>query len=290
MKNLKNRMAEFILVGVFIFACCFIVLLATDSDNTNAWILLVTIPFAAIILFGVLSVIDDYVTRQKEKKRFLKKPKKSAKKWLRRDKWDGTIRNAKLTVFLQMTPQQRINLQKAINEILEVQKLGKVIGGKSFYKERMEIDHSEIYLSLRHDNYRFAQWFAERLTGSFNLPRNTLLECAGTVIRVGKMGGLACYLDVTEYNTEDDVEKYKAMTEEIRTSLGNMGACFGFWEASNDVNYERDEEGLKEYRKNNPHVIALYYYGADYRELKDVIEPILEKSIFSEVYRIVQQC
>lgn len=204
--------------------------------------------------------------------------------------WDDTKKNATLTVNGHFQPKTRIGLEKAINDFLEKAKVGKVLGGKCIYKGRMEVDYCEIYLSLKYENPRLIEWIAKQFNRWWNFPRGSMIEGFKTAFRVGTLGGLACYLDVSELKYEEYGESYQQMLKNIGEALGEKCSYGGLWIAANDGNYERDEEGMKAYQENNPTIVGLYYYGGNYPELKEIIEPIIKETAFGSVCRFEQCC
>ena len=203
--------------------------------------------------------------------------------------WDGTVKNTTITVNGRYDPETRISLEKYLGQIVEKYRIGKVLGGKCFYKERMEVEHCEVYLSLRYDDPRFINNLADFLNEHVPLPRGSLIQGPRSYCAVGNMGGMAIYvtLSMIPYSEEAQAD-FDALIKRIHERLGKMYFVKCCWNAANDVNYTMDEAGREEYHKNNPQVFAMYFYGAAFVDMKSVVEPLVKDSIFFEASKIVQ--
>lgn len=198
--------------------------------------------------------------------------------------------NATLTLNGAIYPYMRLDIQKSLKGALESNKVGTVLKGKCVYKDRMEIDHCNIYLALINDSAELIDAIADMLNRAYRFPRGSVLQNGKHAAKVGILCGLAVYLNLSDIPVnEDNVRLYNDMLEKINEQLGEKASLWGIWSAANDNNYDtKTEEGLAEYRKNNPAIVGLYFYGENYADIKNIVVPVLEDSIFNTAYRIEQ--
>ena len=205
----------------------------------------------------------------------------SVKKYYKKiKKWDPTVKNATLTLNGKFLPELRRKFEKGIDDMLRHFKIGVVIGGECIYKERMEVDHCEIHLSLRYDASGFIQDIAAHMDKIFRIPRGSLLQGPHGFCPLGHKAGLALYLDITNIPVEGFQEKYNSMLSSIAEAFKEKDWLAEIWEAKRNVSFELDDI--------HPHMVGIYYYSDDYDDMKSAIEPIVKETIFAEAYKIVR--
>ena len=133
---------------------------------------------------------------------------------------------------------------------------------------------------MRDDAPGFIQDRAAHMEKIFRIPRGSLLQGPHGFCSLGHKAGLALYLNVTDISGEGVQEKYNTMLSSIAETFKEKDWLAEIWEAKSNVSFELDED--------NPHMVGLYYYCDDYDDMKTAIEPIVQKSIFAEVYKIVR--
>ncbi|MCR5153447.1 MAG: hypothetical protein K6B75_01235 [Lachnospiraceae bacterium] len=187
----------------------------------------------------------------------------------------------KATVYLNahFHEELRKDLENILNAIILKMKAGIVTGGKCIYKDTGEVEKCEVYLYLKYDSPKLIEYLTEIMNKYVKVPRGSVIEGPKNMTGVGVLGGLVCCLDVTGLEFDEETSKaYWETIDSISESLGTTGGLYSSW-----VSDTFDEE------QKRTTVVHLYYYGTTYREMKEVIEPMISKSIFSDRYRF-EQC
>ena len=278
---MKGNKKYYILFGIVVLVAVLLTIFGTEGGVKNAPVLLAVTPLIyglGLVVFFAIKGIAECVRRIRKMpfrgESYIKKYYRKIKKW------DPTVKNATLTLNGKFLPELRRKYEKSIDDMLRYFKIGVVIGGKCIYKERMEVDSCEIYLSLRYDAPGFIQDIAAHMEKIFRIPRGSLLQGPHGFCSLGHKAGLALYLNVTDISGEGVQEKYNTMLSSIAETFKEKDWLAEIWEAKSNVSFELDED--------NPHMVGLYYYCDDYDDMKTAIEPIVQKSIFAEVYKIVR--
>ncbi len=278
---MKGNKKYYILFGIVVLVAVLLTIFGTEGGVKNAPVLLAVTPLIyglGLVVFFAIKGIAECVRRIRKMpfrgESYIKKYYRKIKKW------DPTVKNATLTLNGKFLPELRRKYEKSIDDMLRYFKIGVVIGGKCIYKERMEVDSCEIYLSLRYDAPGFMQDIAAHMEKIFRIPRGSLLQGPHGFCSLGHKAGLALYLNVTDISGEGVQEKYNTMLSSIAETFKEKDWLAEIWEAKSNVSFELDED--------NPHMVGLYYYCDDYDDMKTAIEPIVQKSIFAEVYKIVR--
>ena len=278
---MKGNKKYYILFGIVVLVAVLLTIFGTEGGVKNAPVLLAVTPLIyglGLVVFFAIKGIAECVRRIRKMpfrgESYIKKYYRKIKKW------DPTVKNATLTLNGKFLPELRRKYEKSIDDMLRYFKIGVVIGGKCIYKERMEVDSCEIYLSLRYDAPGFIQDIAAHMEKIFRIPRGSLLQGPHGFCSLGHKAGLALYLNVTDISGEGVQEKYNTMLSSIAETFKEKDWLAEIWEAKSNVSFELDED--------NPHMVGLYYYCDDYDDMKTAIEPIVQKSIFAEVYKLVR--
>lgn len=194
--------------------------------------------------------------------------------------WNPEVKNATLTLNGKFAPELRKKFEQSIDEILKNNKIGVVLGGKCIYKERKEAEACEIYLSLRYDAPGFISDISAYLEQVLNIPRGSMLEGPHGYKALGQLSGISVYLDVTDLPIEEVKEDYSSMLKEIGETFKGKRCLFDMWEATVEDN--------PDFAHIKTHMVGLFYYSDDYEYMKSSIEPIVQKTVFAEVYKIVR--
>ncbi len=278
---MKGNKKYYILFGIVVLVAVLLTIFGTEGGVKNAPVLLAVTPLIYGLGLAVFFAIKGIVECVRRIRKMPFRGESYIKKYYRKiKKWDPTVKNATLTLNGKFLPELRRKYEKSIDDMLRYFKIGVVIGGKCIYKERMEVDSCEIYLSLRYDAPSFIQDIAAHMEKIFRIPRGSLLQGPHGFCSLGHKAGLALYLNVTDISGEGVQEKYNTMLSSIAETFKEKDWLAEIWEAKSNVSFELDED--------NPHMVGLYYYCDDYDDMKTAIEPIVQKSIFAEVYKIVR--
>lgn len=278
---MKGNKKYYILFGIVVLVAVLLTIFGTEGGVKNAPVLLAVTPLIYGLGLAVFFAIKGIVECVRRIRKMPFRGESYIKKYYRKiKKWDPTVKNATLTLNGKFLPELRRKYEKSIDDMLRYFKIGVVIGGKCIYKERMEVDSCEIYLSLRYDAPGFIQDIAAHMEKIFRIPRGSLLQGPHGFCSLGHKAGLALYLNVTDISGEGIQEKYNTMLSSIAETFKEKDWLAEIWEAKSNVSFELDED--------NPHMVGLYYYCDDYDDMKTAIEPIVQKSVFAEVYKIVR--
>ena len=81
----------------------------------------------------------------------------------------------RLQLNARFQPKHRFDLEDAIDEILQNNKLGEVTGGGTLLNKDGEIKYCDINIQLNTDDLKYVQWLVEMLNG-FGIPKGSFLE------------------------------------------------------------------------------------------------------------------
>ena len=174
----------------------------------------------------------------------------------------------RLQLNARFQPKHRFDLEDAIDEILQNNKLGEVTGGGTLLNKDGEIKYCDINIQLNTDDLKYVQWLVEMLNG-FCIPKGSFLEYDNEKIHVGTLEGLACYLNGKDlpaevYQTCD----INYVIEQMTLAMNETGRMYSYWEG--------------------PIYTALYFYGSSFNEMKKKTESFINTYPLCQKCRVVQ--
>ncbi len=176
--------------------------------------------------------------------------------------------NLTLKLNARFQPKHRFELEDALQEILEKEHMGEVIGGGTAQNPDGEIAYCEIEIHLANDEMTSVKWLTE-LLNRIGIPKGSILQGLEQEIEVGTLEGLAYYsngVDLSDevYQTCD----INHVIEQMELAMEGIGRMYSYW------------EGAK--------YTALYFYGSSFLEMKQNIEPFIATYPLCQKSRIEQ--
>lgn len=167
-----------------------------------------------------------------------------------------------LKLNARFQPTHRFELEDALQEILENERLGEITGGGTAQNPDGEIAYCDIEIHLYNPDC------VPQLTSLLNrigIPKGSLLHGAETEIAVGTLEGMAYYsngVDLSDevYQTCD----INYVIEQMEQAMEGIGSMYSYWEGEAYT--------------------ALYFYGTSFLEMKEKVTPFLE------TYPLCQKC
>lgn len=160
-----------------------------------------------------------------------------------------------LKLNARFQPKHRFELEDALQEILERERLGEITGGGTAQNPDGEIAYCDIEIHLTGERPDGVQWLAD-LLNRIGIPKGSVLQGAGPEIAVGTLEGLAYYsngIDLPDevYRTCD----INYVIEQMEQAMEGVGGMYSYWEGDTCT--------------------ALYFYGTSFSEMKRRIEPFI---------------
>lgn len=171
-----------------------------------------------------------------------------------------------LNLNSRLQPMHRHDLEDALQEILEKEKLGEVMGGGTLQNPQTgEIISCDIEIHLNDDKQDSINRLVE-LVNKIGIPKGSALLCMTPEfkIEVGTLEGLAYYGNGTEL--PDEVYKscdINHVIEQMESAMESIGSFYSYWEGNEWT--------------------ALYFYGISFAEMKQKIED-LETTAYEKDY------
>ena len=261
--------------------------LAFGEKNLTAAIALV----AFMVLFTASILLAIHIKRVRDNRPVVRfKGEEPLKRYFKEVKnWNGRTVNATLTVNAHFDPKLRAQLEKAVDGLLTATKVGRVVSGKCIYKEKMEVDRCELYLSLKYEDTRLLEGLAKSLDKAVPIPRGSLIQGFNGFCKVGVLSGLAVYFQVSKVPYSEEAQQdYANMIDKIYNALEDKVSVSCHWSAVNGYITKNAKPDIEVYGEEEPIIYAYYYYGTDFADMKSAVEPIIKESKFSDVCRLVQ--
>lgn len=172
-----------------------------------------------------------------------------------------------LNLNARLQPMHRFDLEDALQEVLEKERMGEVTGGGTLQNPRYgEIMSCDIEIHLNDDGRDTINRLVKHVT-RLGVPKGSALSCVEPEfkIEVGTLEGLAYYSNGTELPKEV-YENYDInfVIEQMDEAMKGIGHLYSYWETSEWT--------------------ALYFYGTSFVEMKQKIEPFIAS------YPLCQKC
>lgn len=173
-----------------------------------------------------------------------------------------------LKLNARFQPKHRFELEDALQEILEREQLGEVIGGGTAQNPDGEIVYCDINIHLVNDEVDSIKWLTN-LLNSIGIPRGSFLQGIQQEIAVGTLEGLAYYSNGADL--PDEVYKtcdINYVIEQMEQAMEGIGRMYSYWEGATYT--------------------ALYFYGSSFVEMKKKIQPFIASYPLCQKSRIEQ--
>lgn len=175
---------------------------------------------------------------------------------------------ATICLNARFQPIHRHQLEDAIEEILQSTGLGELDGGGTMQMPSGEIESCEIVLLLQDNEDETIKALVD-IVNHLGVPKGSSLRYREQAVSVGTLEGLALYLNGTDLEPEVyKVCDVNVVIEELERSLAESGRMYSYW------------EGAKE--------TALYFYGADFEEMRERMQEFLAEYPLCAKCRVVQ--
>lgn len=160
-------------------------------------------------------------------------------------------------------PKHRFELEDALQEILQKNQAGEIIGGGTSLKENGEIDSCDIEIDFS-DDRKSLEWLIN-LLNAIGIPKGSVLRGVEPPVHVGTLEGLAVYMNGTDL-TEDIYKScdINYAIEQLEQTIEGIGRMYSYRE-------------LREFT-------ALYFYGTSFLAMKEKMNP------FVSSYPLCQKC
>lgn len=176
----------------------------------------------------------------------------------------------KITLKLnaRLQPMHRFELEDALQEILEENNMGTVIGGGTAQNFDGEIAYCDIDIRLKNGKKSTINWLVE-LLNDMGIAKGSALQRLGKEIEVGTLEGLAFYCNGKELPEE----VYKTcdinyVIEQMELAMEGIGKMYSYWEGAGYT--------------------VLYFYGSSFADMKQKIEPFIASYPLCQKSRIEQ--
>ena len=174
--------------------------------------------------------------------------------------------NVLLQIKARLQPMHRWGIfEKFIEKELKRKRIGKIINSGTIQGANGEITGCTIEINMKTRKQEEFLTFLEQLP----IPKGSFFQTETDRIEIGKMEGLAVYLNGTDLPPEVyascDVNDLIKMLEK---SLGQMGRLYSYWEGNRET--------------------VLYFYGIRFEEMKQKISGITDKYPLCEKCKIIR--
>ncbi len=164
-------------------------------------------------------------------------------------------------------PIHRFDLEDALEEILQREKMGIVDGGGTLQLPTGEIESCDINIVINNTPNNMEK-ICHILNG-IGIPKGSEILGENIAIKIGLQEGLGLYINGTELSKQ----VYKScdinyVIEKLNELLCGVGKMYSFWEGNQET--------------------ALYFYGQSYSEMLKIITPFIEEYPLCEKCRIVR--
>lgn len=176
--------------------------------------------------------------------------------------------NIKIVLNMLLLPNERRNIEFLTDELLVSNSLGEVTGGATFQKKNGEVYKCEIYIKLNDESSLDS--FLD-LIKEVKFAKGSRVESRNKRIEIGDYEGLALYLDANDLS--DDVYNnnyYDDLIIKLCENLGESGVFLG-------------TNVFDKY-------FVLYFYGKDFKTMKDIFLPLLQNNQLCDDYKIKKVC
>ena len=164
---------------------------------------------------------------------------------------------ARLKLNARFQPQDRHELEDALDEVLEAQSLGQVDGGGTMQMASGEISYCDIEINLKDGKQETLEVLA-RIVNHFGVPKGSQLQAEELDMPVGEQEGMAVYMNGTDL--EDEVYQncdINYAVDQMEALMEGMGRLYSYWEG--------------------PRNTALYFYGISYEKMLGAVKDFLEE-------------
>ena len=162
-----------------------------------------------------------------------------------------------LKLNARFQPQDRHELEDALDEVLEAQSLGQVDGGGTMQMASGEISYCDIEINLKDGTQETLEVLA-RIVNHFGVPKGSQLQAEELDMPVGEQEGMAVYMNGTDL--EDEVYQncdINYAVDQMEALMEGMGRLYSYWEG--------------------PRNTALYFYGISYEKMLGAVKDFLEE-------------
>ena len=169
-----------------------------------------------------------------------------------------------LKLNAKFQPKHRFELEDALQEILEKNRMGEITGGGTAQNPDGEIAYCDIEICLTKDSSDSREWLVG-LLNKIGIPKGSILQGVEPEVEVGTLEGLAYYsngVDLPDEVYENCDINY--VCEQMEQAMEGIGRMYSYWEGNTYT--------------------ALYFYGSSFAEMKKRIEP------FIATYPLCQKC
>lgn len=163
-------------------------------------------------------------------------------------------------------PIHRFEFEDIIEGILKKHKVGELLGGGSSVMVTGEVSSCDMEFNIREDKIDSFVSFLHQLDF---VPKGSFVSVGDEKIEVGCVEGLGLYLNGTDLDA--DVYKNNDINELLELldgSLTGVAERQSYWEGSA--------------------VTAIYYYGKSYKDIQEIILPIIETHPLCEKCKLQQ--
>lgn len=173
-----------------------------------------------------------------------------------------------LKLNARFQPVHRFELEDALQEILEKNKMGTVTGGGTAQNPDGEVAYCDINIQLKNNKESTVNLLVD-LLNNIGIAKGSVLQGLEKEIEVGSLEGLAYYSngrDLPEevYKTCD----INYVIEQMELAMEGIGQMYSYWEG--------------------PDYTVLYFYGNSFAEMKQKIEPFIAEYPLCRKSRIEQ--
>ncbi|MCL2828569.1 MAG: hypothetical protein FWD99_07535 [Oscillospiraceae bacterium] len=174
-----------------------------------------------------------------------------------------------LQLNARLQPFDRDDIYEApLIDALEACGCGVVDGAGTGMLENGEIDFCDLHICLNDCNKETIDALL-CIIEELGVPKGSFLKADGLNLPVGRLEGLALYLNGTELPSEIyETSDVNYVVEKINELLAQSGRMYSHWEGPQDT--------------------ALYFYGASFSEMKKKMEPFLAEYPLCQTCRVEQ--
>ena len=160
-----------------------------------------------------------------------------------------------LELNAKLQPMHRIKIfENKLEKALEEADVGEVVGGGTLLANTGEAKYCDIELDVKED----CKDMVVRLIQQMKLiPKGSKIICEETIIQVGQVEGLAIYLNGEDLPNEVyETNDINDLISCLHNAMNEKGIMYSWWEGTTET--------------------ALYFYGASFNEMNNLIKNIVD--------------